>query len=43
VLWGTDYPVQQFGPSLDAVRRLPLPDDARARLLGENAVRWLGL
>ena len=43
VLWGTDYPVQQFAPSLEAARRLPLPAAALDKLLGGNAARWLGL
>ena len=43
VLWGTDYPVQAFGPSLEAARRLPLPAPAIEKRVGGNAVRWLGL
>lgn len=43
VMWGTDYPVQTMAASIAEVRKLDIPDRAKSRILGENAVRILGL
>ncbi|MCE8006103.1 amidohydrolase family protein [Aestuariivita sp.] len=43
VMWGTDWPVQDLSQSLKEVRALNLPEDVEAGLLGENAIRILGL
>lgn len=43
VMWGTDYPVQEMDKSLAQVRGLGLSSEREARLLGDNAVKILGL
>lgn len=43
VMWGTDWPVQNIAQSLKEVRALDLPPEAIDGLLGENAIRILGL
>lgn len=43
VMWGTDWPVQTITRSLQEVRALDLPSEALEGLLGENAIRILGL
>ena len=43
VLWGTDYPLLPFGPALDDVVGLGLPDEALELVLGGNVRRILGL
>ena len=43
VMWGTDWPVQTITQSLQEVRALDLPSEALEGLLGENAIRILGL
>jgi predicted TIM-barrel fold metal-dependent hydrolase len=43
VMWGTDWPVQTITQSLKEVRELDLPAEALDGLLGENAIRILGL
>ena len=42
-MWGTDWPVQTITQSLQEVRALDLPSEALEGLLGENAIRILGL
>jgi len=43
VLWGSDYPVLRQKRFLQRVRELPLEEAERTAILGENAVRVLGL
>jgi hypothetical protein len=44
VLFGTDFPgVPDVKKNLDVVRRLPLSDEAKERILGGNAARLLGI
>ena len=43
VMWGTDWPVQKLGPSIEQVRQLDIPEETKRKLLGENAIRILGL
>lgn len=43
VMWGTDWPVQTLTRSLEEVRALDIPPQALNGLLGENAIRILGL
>jgi uncharacterized protein len=43
VMWGTDWPVQKLGPSIEQVRQLDIPEETKPKLLGENAIRILGL
>ncbi len=43
ILWGTDWPIQDFAESIAEVKRLGLPADVEANLLGGNAQRVLGL
>lgn len=43
VMWGTDWPVQDFGSSIDEVKALGLPADLEAAILGENALRIFDL
>jgi uncharacterized protein len=39
VIWGTDWPIQEFKKSLEDVDRLGLDQDAKDNLLGLNALR----
>jgi len=43
VMWGTDWPVQMLEPSLKEVDELNFPPEIKDRLLGENAIRIMGL
>lgn len=43
VLWGSDFPVLRQKRFVQRVRELPLETDARAQILGLNAVRVFGL
>lgn len=43
VMWGTDWPVQTLGPSIAELRALDIPEKAKIGILGENAIRILGL
>jgi predicted TIM-barrel fold metal-dependent hydrolase len=43
VMWGTDWPIQMQEQSLKEVDELGFPPEIRDRLLGENAIRILGL
>jgi predicted TIM-barrel fold metal-dependent hydrolase len=43
VMWGTDWPVQELAQSIGEVRALDLSDTAKEKILGENAIRILGL
>lgn len=43
VMWGTDWPVQNITQSLKEARELDIPQEALDGLLGENAIRILGL
>jgi predicted TIM-barrel fold metal-dependent hydrolase len=43
VIWGTDWPIQEWQQSLAEVRDLPISDEARDNLLGLNAIRVLNL
>lgn len=43
VMWGTDWPVQELAQSIGEVRALDLSDTAKDKILGENAIRILGL
>lgn len=43
VMWGTDFPVQTMQTSLDEFRALEIPAAFKTKILGENAVRILGL
>lgn len=43
VMWGTDWPVQTLAESIRQVRELDIPAETVPKLLGENAIRILGL
>lgn len=43
VIWGTDWPVQEFKPSLSAVRDLQLGPEIEGKLLGGNAIKLFDL
>ena len=43
MLWGTDYPLLPFGPSVEDVLALVIPAEALELVLGGNARRILGL
>lgn len=43
VMWGTDHPIQTFKTSLEEVEALGLEPWVKNNLVGENAVRILGL
>ena len=44
VIWGSDWPgVPNVYASLQGVRDLPLPEETKAKILGGNAARLLGL
>lgn len=43
VMWGTDWPVQMPGPSLQEVRDLGLEPEVESALTGGNAVKIFGL
>lgn len=43
VMWGTDWPVQNAATSLAEVDALGFDEDLKHRLIGENAIRVLGL
>ena len=44
ILLGSDYPAgQTLGEAVEAVRSLPISEDFKGKILGENAARLLGL
>jgi predicted TIM-barrel fold metal-dependent hydrolase len=43
VMWGTDHPIQTFKQSLAEVEDLGLEPEVKDNLIGENAIRILGL
>ena len=43
ILFATDYHLVSFKDGLSALRALKLPDDLEKKILGENAVKLLGL
>ncbi len=43
VMWGTDWPMQQFTESLRQVEELGLDPEIKAALIGGNAERILNL
>ena len=43
ILFATDYPLVSFMEGLSALKALNFPDDLEKKILGENAIRLLGL
>jgi predicted TIM-barrel fold metal-dependent hydrolase len=43
VMWGTDWPVQNLTQSIAEVRVLDIPEEAKTKILGTNAIRILKL
>jgi uncharacterized protein len=43
VIWATDFPLQEPGPSLKELDRLGLSDSVRKKLVRDNAIRVFGL
>ena len=42
VMWGTDYPMWSAAEELERFDKLPLTDEERGMILGENAMRLIG-
>lgn len=43
VMWGTDWPVQTMTKSIAEVKALDISEPAKTKILGENAIKILGL
>ena len=43
ILFGTAWPAQQFKPNIDEIQSLPLKEEVKAKWLGGNASKLLGL
>jgi len=43
IIFGSDYPRMESGKMINALRRLPLSDEVKRKILGENAAKLLSL